>query len=63
LARVYFGQRLGQLEEAVRRRAAGVDDPLRDPLVVEVLDLLAQHEVFQQRRARAAPPSASSGRR
>ena len=46
-----LGQRLGQLEVAVRRRAAGVNDALGDPLVVEVLDLLAQDEVFQQRRA------------
>jgi hypothetical protein len=44
------GQRLIELEEAVRRRAAGVDDPLGDPLMVEVEDLLAKDEVLQQHR-------------
>ena len=34
----------------MRRRATRVDDPLRDPLVVEVRDLLAQDEVLEQRR-------------
>ena len=42
-------QRLVALEEAVGRRAARVDDPLGDPLVVEVGDLLAEDEVLQQR--------------
>ena len=44
------GQRLEALEEAVCARAARVDDAFRDPLVVEVRDLLAQHEVLEQRR-------------
>ena len=38
------------LEDAVRRGAAGVNDPLGDALVVEVGDLLAQVEVLEQRR-------------
>ena len=42
------------LEDAVGGGAAGVHDPLRDPLVVEVGDLLAQVEVLQQRRAALA---------
>jgi hypothetical protein len=52
---VYVGQRLVALEEAVRARAARVHDALGNALVVEVRDLLAQDEVFQQRRA-AQPP-------
>ena len=36
------------LEHAVRRRAAGVHDPLRDALVIEVRDLLPEVEVLQQ---------------
>ncbi len=44
-----FRQRPGEFEIAVRRRASGMDDPLGDPLMVEMLDLLAQDEVFQQR--------------
>ena len=43
-------QRLGQFEVPVRRGSAGVHDALRDALVVEVGDLLAKDEVFQQRR-------------
>ena len=43
------GDRLGALEEPVRARAARVNDPLRDPFVVEVRDFLAQDEVFEQR--------------
>ena len=46
--------RLVALEEAVRGRAAGVDDPLGDALVVEVGDLLAEDEVFQQSGAAQA---------
>ncbi len=38
------------LEHAVGRRAARVHDALRDALVVEVGDLLAEVEVLQQRR-------------
>ena len=41
---------LGAFEEAVRRRAARMDDPLGDPLVVEMRDLLAEDEVLEQRR-------------
>ena len=35
-------------EDAVRRGAAGVHHPLRDPLVVEGVDLLAEVEVLEQ---------------
>ena len=42
------------LEVAVRTEPAGVDHPLGDPLVVEVEHLLAEVEVFQQRRAAGA---------
>ena len=34
----------------MRGRAAGMDDPLRDPLVIEVGDLLPEVEVLQQGR-------------
>jgi hypothetical protein len=44
-------QGLVKLEIAVRRRAAGVNDALRNALMVEMHDLFAQHEVFQQDRA------------
>ena len=44
------GLALVDLEEAVRGRAAGMDDALGNALVIEVRDLLAQEEVFQQRR-------------
>ena len=53
-----FGDCLRDLEGAMRGRSAGVDDPLRDALVVEVEDLFAQHEVFQQRRPARAQPQA-----
>ena len=36
------------LKEAVRRRTARMNDPLRDPFVVEMRDLLTQNEVFEQ---------------
>ena len=36
---------------AMRRRSARMHDPFGDSLVVEMLDLLAQDEVFQQRGA------------
>ena len=49
-----LGNRLRALEEAVRRRAARVHDPLGDALVIEVRDLLAKDEVFEQRRAAEA---------
>ena len=54
LGRGEFRQTVGQFEEAVGGRAAGMDDPLRDTLVVEMLNLLAKHEVFQQGRAAPA---------
>ena len=38
------------LEETMCRRAAGMHDALGNALVVEVGELLAQDEVFQQRR-------------
>ena len=44
-------QALVELEIAVGGRAAGVDDAFRNPLVVEVEDLLAKDEVLQQHRA------------
>ena len=48
-------QRLGRLEIAVRAGAARMHDALGDALVIEMRDLLAQDEVFEQRRpARAA---------
>jgi hypothetical protein len=45
---------LSSLEERRARRAARVHDPLRNSLVIEVEDLLAQDEVFEQRRAAVA---------
>jgi hypothetical protein len=42
-------QRLVDLEVAVRRRAARMHHPLGNALVVEVRDLLAQDEIFEQR--------------
>ena len=46
-----ISERLVVLEEAMRTEAAGVHDPLRDALVVEVEDLLAEVEVLEQRRS------------
>ena len=46
------------LEVAVRARAAGMHDALRNPLVVEVEDLLAKDEVFEQRRPAGAETKA-----
>jgi len=48
------GERVVVLEIAVGPEASGVDDPLGDPLVVEVEDLFPEVEVFQQRRAPGA---------
>ena len=48
-ARVSFGQRLVALEVAVRAGAARVHDALGNALVIEVRDLLAQDEIFEQR--------------
>ena len=42
------------LEITVRRRAARMDDALGYALMVEVGDLLAQDEIFQQGRAAQA---------
>jgi len=42
------------LESAVRRGAARMHDPLGNPLVVEVRDLLAEDEVLPQGRAAQA---------
>lgn len=44
------GQVVVALEVAVDAETAGVDDALGNAFVVEVEDLLAQHEVLQQRR-------------
>ncbi len=41
-------QRVVEAEVAVGSRAAGVNDALGDPLVVEVRDLLAKVEVFEE---------------
>ena len=46
--------RLVAFEKTVRRRAARVDDALGNALVVEVRDLFAQNEVFEQRRSAKA---------
>ena len=35
----------------MRGRSARMDDPFRNTFVVEVENLLAQHEIFEQRRA------------
>ena len=43
--------RLVDLEVAMRGRAARMDHALRDALVVEMRDLLAQDEILQQRRS------------
>ena len=58
-----IGQQLVGLEVAVRPEAPRVHHPLRDALVIEVEDLLAEVEVFEQRSGRARLSSASSGRR
>jgi hypothetical protein len=47
-------QRLVDLKVAVRARAACMHHALGDALVVEVRDLLAEDEVFEQRRAALA---------
>ena len=44
-------QRLVALEEAMRRRTARVHDPLGNALVIEVGNLLAEDEVFEERRS------------
>ena len=49
-------QRLVGLEVPVRAEPAGVHHPLRDPLVVEVEDLLPEVEVLEQRRPTLADP-------
>ena len=45
-----LGERFVALEKAVRPRSARVHDTLGNAFVVEVRDLLAQHEIFEQRR-------------
>ena len=45
-----LGDGFGAFEIAMRAGAAGVDDPLRDTFMVEMEDLFAQHEIFQQGR-------------
>ena len=45
------GQALGQFEIAMRAIAAGVDDALGNPLMVEMKDFFAEVEILQQRRA------------
>ena len=48
------GERLVSLEKAMRAKASRMDDALRNALMVEVEDLVAQHKVFEQcRTARA----------
>ena len=47
-------QAVGELEMAVRRQPARMDDTLGDALMVEVENLFAQNEVFEQRRAARA---------
>ena len=49
-----IGQAVGELEEAVGTVAARMHDALRDALVIEVEDLLAEMEVFEQSRAARA---------
>ncbi len=44
-----LGDRLGAFEISVRTEAARMHHPFRDPLVVEVEDLLAEMRVFHQR--------------
>ena len=51
-----IGQRLVVLEVPVRPVAAGVHHPFRDPLVVEVEDLLAEVEVLQRAGTAFADP-------
>ena len=50
------GERLVVLEIAMGAKAAGMDDPLGNALVIEVKDLLAKVKVFQRRRAALADP-------
>ncbi|CAJ8857246.1 Uncharacterised protein [Burkholderia pseudomallei] len=49
-----LGHRFVDAEHAVRGRAARVHDALRNALVIEMRDLLAHDEVFEQRRAARA---------
>ncbi|MND79419.1 hypothetical protein D3C80_711610 [compost metagenome] len=43
-------QTLGEFKKAMGGRSACMDDPLRNTLMVEVLDLLAQHKILEQGR-------------
>ena len=49
-----FGQAVGQLEDAVCAITPGMDDPLGNAFMVEVKDLFAQDEVFEQHWAAGA---------
>src|SRR5659263_665085 len=44
-------QRGGQLEESMHARRSRVNDPLGNPLVIEMRDFFAKDEIFQKRRA------------
>ena len=48
------GERLIGLKEPMRRGASGVNDPLRNPLVIEVKYFLPKDEILEQRRAASA---------
>ena len=50
------GERLVVLEVAMSAKAAGMDDPLRYALVIEVKNLFAKVKVFQRRRTALADP-------
>ncbi len=52
--------RLIRLKKSMRAGSARVDDALRDALVIEMRDLLAEDEVFEQRRAARCPRAANS---
>ncbi len=45
------GNIVGCFEKAVRCRSACVDDPFGNPLMVEMEDFFAKHEIFEQRRS------------
>ena len=49
-----MGNRIGHLEIAVRARSPGVNDALWYSLVIKVGDLLAEREIFQERRTPAS---------
>ena len=45
-------KRFGEFEVPVRSRSAGVNNPFGDAFVIEMVDLLAEYEVFEQNRSR-----------